>query len=139
MKVNGPIYGQVVNGKDLVADILPPPEYIIESYLTAYEMAEQTDKDAIAQLDQKMKALKADYATRHEVWINTLADGPMKETLVDRSYQPAIAFYKTYENKFLPAVMAGDTAKAKEFLADPLTRHYHAHSRRNRQSREHGQ
>ena len=45
VKVNGPIYGQVVNGKDLVADILPPPEYIIESYLTAYEMAEPDRQD----------------------------------------------------------------------------------------------
>ena len=127
VKVNGPIYGKVVEGKDLVADILPPPEYIIESYLTAFELAEQTDKDAIAQLDQKMKALQSDYDARHEFWINTLADGPMKETLVDRSYQPAEVFYRTYQNKFLPAVLAGDTAKAKEYLDGPLTRHYNAH------------
>jgi methyl-accepting chemotaxis protein len=31
VKVGGPIYKQVVEGKDLIADILPPPEYIIES------------------------------------------------------------------------------------------------------------
>ena len=31
---------QVVEGKDLVADILPPPEYIIESYLTAFELSD---------------------------------------------------------------------------------------------------
>ena len=43
VKVNGPLYRQIVEGKDLIADILPPPEYIIESYLTAYELAEQTD------------------------------------------------------------------------------------------------
>jgi len=38
LKVNGPIYKQLVEGKDLVADILPPPNYIIETYLTAYEL-----------------------------------------------------------------------------------------------------
>ena len=27
VKVNGPIYGQMVEGKDLVADVLPPPHY----------------------------------------------------------------------------------------------------------------
>ena len=26
LRVNGPIYYQIVQGKDLVADILPPPE-----------------------------------------------------------------------------------------------------------------
>lgn len=33
IKVNGPIYKNIVSGKDLIADILPPPEYIVESYL----------------------------------------------------------------------------------------------------------
>lgn len=35
LKVGGPIYTQIVLGKDLIADILPPPEYLIESYLEA--------------------------------------------------------------------------------------------------------
>ena len=30
LKVGGDIYRQIVLGKDLVADILPPPEYILE-------------------------------------------------------------------------------------------------------------
>lgn len=31
IKVNGPVYRDIIRGKDLIADILPPPEYIIES------------------------------------------------------------------------------------------------------------
>lgn len=33
LKVGGPVYSQISLGKDLVADILPPPEYVLESYL----------------------------------------------------------------------------------------------------------
>ena len=33
LKVNGQIYLQIVQGKDLVTDILPPPEYVIETHL----------------------------------------------------------------------------------------------------------
>jgi hypothetical protein len=33
IKINDPIYKDIVQSKDLIADILPPPEYIIESYL----------------------------------------------------------------------------------------------------------
>ncbi|MPZ39062.1 MAG: hypothetical protein GEU95_13550 [Rhizobiales bacterium] len=33
--VGGPTYTKIIQGKDLVADILPPPAYIIESYLEA--------------------------------------------------------------------------------------------------------
>ena len=31
LKVNGPIYKEIVLQKDLLADILPPPEYLIEA------------------------------------------------------------------------------------------------------------
>ncbi|HQO23990.1 MAG TPA: hypothetical protein PLM72_12990, partial [Spirochaetota bacterium] len=47
------LYTDIVHGKDLVEDILPPPAYIIESYLAAYEMRENinnpTKIDQIAQ------------------------------------------------------------------------------------------
>ena len=33
LKVNGKLYKRIVQGKDLIADVLPPPEYIIETYL----------------------------------------------------------------------------------------------------------
>ncbi|MBP9754495.1 MAG: hypothetical protein KBD40_05810, partial [Phenylobacterium sp.] len=35
LRVGGPLYERIVLGKDLVADILPPPEYVIEAYLEA--------------------------------------------------------------------------------------------------------
>jgi hypothetical protein len=35
LKVGGPLYNQIKLGNDLIADILPPPEYVIESYLEA--------------------------------------------------------------------------------------------------------
>ena len=33
LKVGGPLYDKIKLGNDLVADILPPPEYVIEAYL----------------------------------------------------------------------------------------------------------
>lgn len=36
LKVNGPLYEHIVQGKDLVADILPPPEYVLEPYLVCF-------------------------------------------------------------------------------------------------------
>ncbi|MGC3957541.1 MAG: hypothetical protein QM813_06155 [Verrucomicrobiota bacterium] len=43
VKVNGPLYAEIVRGKDLVADILPPPEYLIESYLVSFQLVEESD------------------------------------------------------------------------------------------------
>ncbi|MFX9034963.1 hypothetical protein ABTN36_18250, partial [Acinetobacter baumannii] len=35
LKVGGPVYDRIKLGNDLIADILPPPEYVIEAYLEA--------------------------------------------------------------------------------------------------------
>jgi radical SAM superfamily enzyme len=43
VKVNGPIYERIVQSKDLIADILPPPEYIIESYLVCMQIQDAPD------------------------------------------------------------------------------------------------
>ena len=37
LKIGGALYEQVVLGKDLIADILPPPAYVIEAYLVSGE------------------------------------------------------------------------------------------------------
>src|SRR5262245_6999533 len=41
--INGPYYAQLVQMKDLVADILPPPAYIIETYLTVLQITDALD------------------------------------------------------------------------------------------------
>ena len=38
IKIRGPLYLDIVSYKDLLADILPPPAYLIESYLTSLEL-----------------------------------------------------------------------------------------------------
>lgn len=43
VKVNGPRYHHIVLGKDLVADILPPPKHIIEIKLVVHQMMLATD------------------------------------------------------------------------------------------------
>jgi methyl-accepting chemotaxis protein len=127
IKVNGPLYSQVVLGKDLVADILPPPEYILESYLTSYELSDQKDAEKIAFLQEKFKQLRNDYDIRHEFWLEALAPGEVKTILTETSYQPALAFFSHFEKDFLPAVMAGNLDKAKELLAGPMKANYDSH------------
>jgi methyl-accepting chemotaxis protein len=112
IKVNGPIYAQVVRGKDIIADILPPPEYIIESYLNCLQMLEavdaQADRATIDGLVDKAEALRKDYDARHAYWIEELEEGRLKDLLVDASYLPAKAFYDIRDEQFIPAIRAGE-------------------------------
>src|SRR6188768_2473074 len=90
VKVNGPVYHRIVQGKDLIADVLPPPEYIIESYLLVLQMESATDPATLAQLVDRGRALRRDFDTRHTFWVADLDPGVLKDTMVVQAYQPAI-------------------------------------------------
>jgi methyl-accepting chemotaxis protein len=127
VKVNGPAYGEIVQGKDLIADILPPPEYIIEAYLLVLQMAEETDKAALENLVSRSKTLRVDYDTRHEYWAKQLADGEMKQTMIETAYRPATAFFDIRDGEFIPAVIKGDRQTARQLAFGPLRQQYEAH------------
>ena len=127
LRVNGPVYLQIVQGKDLVADILPPPEYIVESYLLTLQILGETQDEDIKASIEKGKALKNDYLERHEVWVNTLPAGRMKDILVQQSYTPAMAFFDLRDNQFVPAIQKGDKAKATELAFGAMHEQYESH------------
>ena len=127
IKVSGPVYTEIVLDKDLVADILPPPEYIIEPYLVVLQALDAGQADAAKAAGERLKALKADYDARHTYWETTLPQGPKRELLLQESYKPAIAFFAKAEQEFLPAVAAGDHEKARALAFGELKQLYDTH------------
>lgn len=129
VKVNGPVYQRIVQGKDVIADVLPPPEYIIESYLLVLQMEKSTDPAAIAQLAERGRKLRQEYDTRHQFWVEDLDPGPLKEAMVVRSYTPAIEFFRIRDDEFIPAIVAGRRDEALAISRDRLHRLYEEHRR----------
>jgi len=126
-KVNGPIYKEIVQGKDLVADVLPPPEYIIEAYLLVLQMVDETDQPTINRLIEKSKQLRADYDLRHAVWVAELAPGQIRTEMVERSYSPAIEFFRLRDEQFIPAILAGNRERARELARGDMKKQYEQH------------
>jgi methyl-accepting chemotaxis protein len=131
IKVNGPIYAEVVQGKDLVADILPPPAYIIESYLNTLQMLlllESHGSDAeMRELLIKAKTLRTEFNARQAHWKANLPEGDLKEAMVEVSYEPALEFYKVRDQDFIPAVRAKNLELAKEIEETELKPAYEEH------------
>ncbi|HEY8025740.1 MAG TPA: methyl-accepting chemotaxis protein [Burkholderiaceae bacterium] len=115
LKVNGPVYQRIVQGKDLIADILPPPEYIIESYLVTLQMIDAAPTERKALIDN-LKVLKSDYDTRHIYWANEHLDTVLSEQLLQKADQPAQEFYKIAFDQFLPALEKDDKAAVTSAL-----------------------
>ena len=127
IKVNGPIYQDIVRGKDLIADILPPPEYIIESYLVILQALKEKDAANLPAFQERFKKLHADYVDRHNHWNKELPEGKIKTLLLDPSYKPAVAFYDTAEKDFFPALAENNHPLAEKLLNDVLSPAYEAH------------
>ena len=115
VKVNGPLYQSIVQQKDLLADILPPPEYLVESYLVSHQLID-TEKAKLAPLIDKAKSLAKDFEDRHQFWLKELADGPTKTLLVDKSYKPGVELLQLQLHELIPALERGDKATADAVL-----------------------
>jgi methyl-accepting chemotaxis protein len=127
IKVNGPVYQDIVRGKDLIADILPPPEYILESYLVVMQAMDEKNPAKLASFQERFKKLHAEFDERHTYWGKELPEGKIKALLLDSAYKPAVTFYSTAEKEFFPALAANNTELAAKLLSDTLAPTYESH------------
>lgn len=133
LKVNGPLYQKIVAGKDLIADVLPPPDYIIESYLVVFELRESMgDAAQVRRLSAYLTGkLKSEYEDRHSHWVDDslfLSDEPeLRKEMLELSYEPARAFYEAVESSYLPAISAGDRALVDRTISGTLRPLYEEH------------
>jgi methyl-accepting chemotaxis protein len=124
VRINGERYDEIIASKDLLADVLPPPAYIIESNLLAYQMLEsRADVDSFA---ARVRSLNSDFKQRSEYWAKALDEGKSKDAL-RRSERPGAAFFELFQNEFLSALRGGDVAKAREILIGPMAKQYDEH------------
>ncbi len=129
-KVNGPVYRDIVQGKDLVADVLPPPAYILEPYLVAHQLVGATGTADVEALIQRMHVLRTGpggYAERQAYWCKTLSEGPLRTALTNQADRPAVAFFEAVDRALVPAARAGDRAVAEAVLRDTLVPLYEQH------------
>ena len=108
VNVNGPIYQRIIQGKDIIADVLPPPEYIIESYLVALQLTQTADPAEISALVMRFQMLKTEYESRHNYWLSQSLEQELHIPLVELSYRAAQSFYNEAEQVFLPAIQSAE-------------------------------
>ena len=125
--IGGPAYNDVLLGKDLVADILPPPAYILESHLVSFQMANTSDAAEIESLVDRGATLRREFDQRQEFWRKTLPEGPMRQTLIRNSAESAEDYFRIRDSQFIPAIRKGDATAAKALLAGEMSAKYAEH------------
>ena len=116
VKVNGNIYLKIVEAKDYVADILPPPEYIIESYLLTHQLRKTRDENERSELYKRFEQTRTDFYARQKYWLSSTISDALRDGVTKRSYEPADAFYIEAENALFPALKLNDNTAADASL-----------------------
>ncbi len=112
-------------GKDVVADILPPPLYVIEAQLLSYDLVKAPPARREALIAQ-LAELKKQFDARNAFWEREQLDAGVKGSLLGEQRKRGEEFWREAEGVFLPAIRAGDIASAEAALAR-MRRHYEAH------------
>ena len=101
--------------KDVTADILPPPMYLVELRLVVSQALEGTLPAREAA--QAVNRLEKEYLTRADHWKENSPYGLEKE-LLGQQHTSALAFLQAVKTRVLPAIESGNKAVATAALGE---------------------
>ncbi|WP_293359798.1 methyl-accepting chemotaxis protein [Phenylobacterium sp.] len=105
VRVGGKSYDGIVHAKDLTADVLPPPLFLVEANLVAHATAGD-----VAASRKKLASLKRDYETRLAYWSEQPLPEDLRAPLFGEVRTSADRFWQIVEAELLPAWNSGDAA-----------------------------
>jgi len=97
-------------GKDVVADILPPPLYVIEAHLIVYQL--MNSGIDTAQGLSKLHQLRTDFDTRNAYWLASNLNDAVKGSLLGAQKKASDTYFSALETHFIPALKQGNQAAA---------------------------
>jgi methyl-accepting chemotaxis protein len=106
--INGPRYQRIIASKDLIADILPPPAYLVETHLLVQQLINSTDAKQSAQLIQDLNKAEKNFKERQLYWHHSLFPQPIIQAMRDVAYPPAQQYFDLLRDQLLPAINVDD-------------------------------
>lgn len=127
VKVNGPIYASIIQGKDVVADVLPPPVNLLEPHLLMNQMVLSARPEEQKTYIERFRAVRREYDVRFAHWDKELGDANMRNALLVAAHRPVMAYFDLVEREAFPLILSGNVVRAREFLDQKLTPLYREH------------
>ena len=105
VKIDSPKYDTIIAGKDLVADVLPPPMFVIEAYSLSMESA--LHPELTTENVARIKSLKHDFDSRIAYWRTVELPPAIRKTVFDRVLPASQAFWAEMDEGMIPALTSG--------------------------------
>ena len=120
-------YKSIESSKDLLADILPPPLYVIETYLDALQTVSTTDAATLDKLFASIALHKQAFQRQYELWRASNIDSTIKGILNQELYPTGLAVFDVIETKLKPAIQSKNAAEAENISLHQLVPAYQKH------------
>jgi len=124
VKVNGPLYNAIVSDKDLLADVLPPPVYVIESMVVATRAATNPSPAIRADAVRKLAELETEAKKRSSFWMGSVTEPEIRAAFEKQIISAADSFFHLQDEQFIPAVNDGQQAHAQALLLGVMSDAY---------------
>src|SRR5450830_1505441 len=126
IKVGGEVFHRIGESKDLVSDLLPPPLYIVESYLLCLQLDRTTDASRAPDLVQRLRFLETQYRQRHAHWQERLGTLGLPTSMLDELNFAADAFFDEVWQNYLPS-LEDHQPQARKLALEKLNALYEQH------------
>ena len=127
VRIGSQAYYSIIATKDIQADILPPPLYIVENHLLTLTLARDPAASDVAANRDRLTALQKDFFDRHAVWAAASLSPDLARPLLDGSATSAQEYFTILKLDFLPALNAKDLGKMNAIISDKLDPLYAQH------------
>ncbi len=127
VKIDGPHYNQIIADKNLMADILPPPAFIIESSLLSRKLRDITSVDEIGPIEADFARLQAEYDASLKNWTGSIVDPLLQRDFLSRSQKAANDFFGVVNKELIPAAKRQDHQAVERIVLNDLDGHFNDH------------
>ncbi len=127
--VHGPLYDEIMKGSEYRADILPPPNYIVNAQMHALEACNYLRLGEFAKAQRRLQQVEQErqaYYERYRYWQKHMTNAQIREVIESRSHPPAERFFKVVDAELRPAVESGNRRTA-DAIAAKLERLFEQH------------
>lgn len=101
LSINGPVYKHIIDGKDLVADILPPPMYVIESNLIVHSILLEQNNQKIEVYRRQLQEHEKSFLEREEYWATSSLDSSLSNMIKNELVPTGKIFFKVVNDELL--------------------------------------
>ena len=116
IRVNGPLYERIARSKDLLSDVAPPSQYVVESYVLTLQATQEQNEELRAALVARIKAQDATFTERAARWAEAWKDDAEVRAAFAKTTGHGRAFYDALEKELFPAFADSDAFRVIKAL-----------------------